>query len=201
MKSRISIIMIAVLPGLMAGCGATAGMIDAKSQSERTDVFTEVTEAGSPPRGFADMIVQATIKTHEAGYYIVEADKSLHGRPGYPFVFNIDGQAAVWKAGGEKEVAPAYDKQGGTSRHPEAGTGIKYRLEKRLRLRPGTHTVALGLPEEEYYVKAEITLRDGEEAALEFRPIYRYKTRPTRIQTFLAGVSRYEVYLNGVEAR
>ena len=189
--------MIVVVLGLMVGCSATARMITAKSQSERTTVFTEVTDAGVRPQGFADLVVQATIKTHEAGYYIGDPGKSLHGKPGYPFVFNIDGQAVVWKVDGQREVKPAYDEQGKTSNDPEAGTGAKYILKAKLRLRPGTHKVFFGLPEDGYSVETEITLSDGEEAVLEFKPLYRYKTLPTRIPTFLEGVSSYEIHLNG----
>lgn len=184
---------------VLAGCGAAAKMIAAKSQSGRTDIFTEVTDAGARPQGFADMIVNANIKTHEAGYYIAESGKSLHGKPGYPFVLNIDGQAAVWKVDGRKDDKPAYDEQGKTSKDPEARAGIKYMLEKKLRLRPGAHKVYFGLPDEEYYVETEITLRDGEEAVLEFKPIYRYKTQPTRIPTFLEGINKYEIHVNGVK--
>ena len=198
MRNRITISMIVVALGLMVGCGATARTITAKSQSERMDVFTEVTDAGARPHGFADMIVKANIKTHAANYYIGESRKSFHGKPGYPFVINIDGQAAVWKVNGHKDVRPAYDEQGKTSRDPEARTGIKYSMEKKLRVRYGMHKICFALPEGEYYVEAEITLRDGEEAVLEFKPIYRYHTLPTRIPTFLAGINRYEIYVNGV---
>jgi hypothetical protein len=199
MRSRIIITMIAISLALMVGCSATARMVTAKSQSERTDVFTEMTDDDGMSQGFAGLIVKANIKTHEAGHYIGESGKSLHGKPGYPFVLNIDGQAAVWKVNGQKDVKPAYDEQGKTSRDSEAKTGIKYILEKKLRLRHGMHKVYFGLPEDEYCVEAEITLRDGEEAVLEFKPIYRYKTLPTRIPTFLEGINKYEIYLNGVK--
>jgi hypothetical protein len=79
--------------------------------------------------------------------------------------------------------------------------GIKYILEKKLRLLSGTHKVWFALPEDDYSVEAEITLRDGEEAILEFKPIYRYKTQPTRIPTFLEEIDAYEVYLNGVKVK
>ena len=197
-KITIGVVVLVLGPALV-GCGAAAKLIVAKSQSERTGVFTEVTDAGARPQGFADMIVKASIKTHEAGFYIGESGKSPHGTPGYPFVFNIDGQAAVWKVDGQKDVKPAYDEIGKTSNDPEARTGIKYTLEKKLRLRSGTHKVFFGLPEDDYFVETVITLRDGEEAVLEFKPIYRYKTLPTRIPTFLEGINKYEIHLNGVK--
>lgn len=199
MMNRITISILLVLLGLTVGCGAAARMTAAQSQSVRTDIFTEATDAGARPQGFADLIVKANIKTHEAGYYIAEPEKSLHGKPGYPFVLNIDGQAAVWNVDGQKDVKPAYDEQGKTSKDPEARAGIKYILENKLRLRHGVHKIYFALPEDEYSVETEITLRDGEQAVLEFKPLYRYKTQPTRIPTFLEGISTYEVYLNGVK--
>ena len=90
----------------------------------------EVADAGAPPQGFADLVVKAEIKTHREGYYIAESKESPHGKPGYPFVLNVDGQAAVWKVDGQKDVKPASDEKGKTSKDPEAGTGIKYVLEK-----------------------------------------------------------------------
>jgi len=201
MKRITAYISIVLLFMVLAGCGATAKMIAAKSQSERADVFTEVNDADAKSQGNVDMVVKANIKTHVEGYYSGEPEKSLHGKPGYPFVLNIDGQAVLWKVDGQKDVKPAYDEQGKTSKDPEARTGIKYILEKKLRLRTGTHKVSFGLPEDEYHVEAEIALRDGEEAVLEFRPIYRYKTLPTRIPTFLEGIHTYEVYVNGVKVK
>jgi hypothetical protein len=197
MRNRIAMSMIVVSLGLIVGCGAPARMITAKAQSEKSDVFTEVTDAGATPQGFADIIVKANTKTHEEGYYIGESDKSLHGKPGYPFVLNIDGQAAVWKVDGKKEELPKYDEQGKTSRDPEAGTGIKYVLEKKLRLRPGSHNLFFGLPGEDYYTEVVITGQEGESRTLEFKPVYRYKTNPTRIPTFKKGISGYAVYLDG----
>ncbi|MEK6743952.1 MAG: hypothetical protein AABZ15_10090 [Nitrospirota bacterium] len=201
MKKYTAYVSVVLLFVVLSGCGASAKMTQTKSQSERTDVFTEVSDVGARPQGFADMIVKANIKTHAVGYYLGESGKSLHGKPGYPFVLNIDGHALVWKVDGQKDAKPAYDKDGKTSLDPEAGDGMKYVLEKKLRLRPGTHKVFFGLPQDEYHVEAEIALRDGEEAALEFKPVYRYKIQPTRIPTFLEGINKYEIYFNGVKIK
>jgi len=197
MKSVLASVSAVLLLTVLAGCGATAKMIQTKSQSERTDVFTEVTDTVAKPQGSVDLIVKANIKIHEAGYFIGESATSLHGKPGYPFLLNIDGQAAVWNVEGEKDVKPVYDDHGRTSADPEAGTGIKYVLKTKLRLRQGLHKIYFGLPADAYSVETEITLRDGEEAILEFKPRYRYMTLPTRIPSFLKGISRYEIYLNG----
>jgi len=201
MKSLTAYISVVLLLTVLAGCGATAKMITAKSQSERADVFTEVTDTGAKPQGYADIVVKANIKTHVTGYYSGESETSLHGKPGYPFVLNIDGQAVVWKVDGQKDVKPDYDEDGKTSRDPEAGTGIKYILEKKLRLREGAHKVYLALPEDNYIVEVELMLRSGEETVLEFKPLYWHKHIPTRIPTFLKGIREYEIYLNGVKVK
>lgn len=195
MKRITTYVLVVLLLIVLAGCGATASLITVKSRSERTDVFTEVTDAGATPQGFADMIVKANIKTHEAGYYIGESRNSLHGKPGYPFVINIDGQAAVWKVDGQKHELPEY-VDGKTSRDPEAGEGIKYVLNKKIRLRAGPHKVFFGLHEDDYYREVVVNVKEGEAQTLEFMPVYKYKTYPTWIPTYMKGVSHYVILVN-----
>ena len=173
------------------GCGTTSKEIQVKSQSERTDVFMETKADAPAPKGYAVLLLRASIKTP------LESDNSLYGRPGYSFLVNIDGQAAMWEVGGIKDSKPAYDTDGKTSRDPEAGEGIKCVLEKRLRLRAGRHQIFFGLPEENFFITTDIMLKGGKKAVLEYKPIYRYKTLPTRIPTFLKGIDKYEVFLNG----
>ena len=197
MKRINAYVSVVLLLMVLAGCGATVKMIAAKSQSERADVFTEVTDTGAKPQGTVDLVVKANIKTHVEGDHNDESGKSLHGKPGYPFVLNIDGQAVVWKVDGRKDVDPEYDEQGNTSRDPEAGTGVSYILERKIRLREGAHKVYFILPEDDYIVDADIVLRSGEEAVLEFKPLYWHKNVPYHIPTFLKGVKKYEIYLNG----
>ena len=94
---------------------------------------------------------------------------------------------------------PAYDENGKTSLDPEARDGMKYVLEKKIRLSAGSHKVFFGLPEDNYFMEANITVQNGQTTVLEFRPVYRYKTIPTRIPTFLDGISHYELYINGAK--
>ena len=191
---------MSVLAGVMGlillGCVGTSQTIHQNAQSQRMDVFTEIKNDAGPERGFASLTIKATIKTHLEGYYLLESKESIHGKPGYPFVINIDGQAATWKVDGQKESLPQYDKDGKTSHDPDAGVGIKYVLEKKIELRPGTHKVFLGLPADDYFRDVEVTLKEGDATSLEFRPIYKHKTRPTRIPDFKKGIKEYEVYLN-----
>jgi hypothetical protein len=188
---------IIILVITLTGCGTTSKEIQAKSQSERSDVFTETRTAAPLPADFADLLIRAHIKTPLDGYYFFESHASLHGKPGYPFLINIDSQAMVWKLDGFKDSSPLHETDGKTSREQEAGEGMKYVLEKRLKLRAGQHRIFFGLPEENYSATTDIVLKSGEKAILEYKPVYRYKTFPTRIRTFLEGISRYEVFLNG----
>jgi hypothetical protein len=179
------------------GCGTTSKEIQAKSQSERPDVFIETKAGKQTPKGFAVLLLRACIKTPLEGYYIMESNRSLHGKPGYSFLVNIDGQATMWKVDGFKDSKPEYDTDDKTSRDPEAGEGMKYVMEKRLRLHAGQHRIFLGLPEENYSITTDIMLKDGQQALLEYKPIYRHKRLPVWTPSFLKGIDKYEVFLNG----
>jgi len=190
MKKMVTWMTLMVLGLALVGCGVTAREIRAKSLSERTDVFREVKEEGAPPNGFVDVVIKASIKTHLEGYYLLEPD-TRHGKPEYPFVLNIDGQAVTWEVAGQVEDSPKYDEKGG--RNPEGGKGMRYVLIKELQLKPGLHKIFFALPGENKSVEITITLNERGLSVLEFEPIYyRYDGRPT----FEKGVSRFEVFLN-----
>ncbi len=201
MKSLMKYLMATIMGITLIGCGATTKELTKMSRSERTDVFTEVSAEGTASSGFVDLVIKASIKTHLEGYYTLESKKSVHGKPGYPFLVNIDGQAGLWTVDGQKELIPLYDEKGKTSRDPDAGAGMKYNFEKKLRLAAGPHVLFFGLPGESYYTKVHLTLKEGESPVLEFKPSYRYKTRPTRIPSFFQGIDDYVVMLNGQGVR
>lgn len=197
MKKISHMIMAALFVVVLLGCGMFNREIKASADSGKAGIFSEVRSDEALPRDSAHLIIKADIKTHIEGYYALESRESLHGKPGYPFLLNIDGQTAFWKVDGVKDSRPAYDDRGKTSRDPEAREGIKYTLEKKVWLKPGAHKVLFSLPEENYGIETDITLKEGEAATLEFRPVYRTKRSPTRTPTFLKGIARYEVFLNG----
>ncbi len=200
MKPFISMLICTVFFALIfAGCGTAVKEIQMKSQSERTDVFVEVKDGEPIPEGFADLTITANIKIPLARYYPLESNKSLHGKAGHSFLVNVDGQSVLWKTDGILDGKPAYDKNGKTSHDPEAREGMKYVLEKKVKLRAGSHRIFFGLPEENYSTTVEVELKDGETSLLEYKPIYRYKTFPLRIATFLKGINRYEAFLNGTQ--
>jgi len=195
---RLLIVFIGVITGIsLIGCGTAAREIQMKSKSEGTSVFTEIRDGGPIPKGLVELTIKANIKTHTEGYYILESKESPHGKQKYLFLVNIDGQAARWEVDGIKDLKPAYDADGKTSRDPEARGGIEYILEKKVRLTAGTHKVFFGLPEDKYSTEVEISLKEGETSTIEFKPIYRTKRIPTRIPTFMKGIDKYEVFLNG----
>lgn len=196
MRKAIVSIFIGLMSTALIGCGATATTIKQKAQNERVGVFTEMKNADAPAQGLALLTIKASIKTHIEGYYFLESKNSIHGKPDYPFLINIGGQATIWTVNGLKESVPLYDKDGKTSSDPEAGEGIKYVLEKKIQLRPGTHKVFFGLPADDYFKEVEIILKEGDSGSLEFKPVYKYKTRPTRIPDFKKGIKEYEVFLN-----
>ncbi len=195
MKRNMSYVSVVLLLVVLSGCGA-ARTIAERSVSERSDVFTEVAGNEAAPSGYADVLITANIKTHLEGYYLGESRSSAHGKETYPFLFNIDGQAVLWKAEGRKHELPKY-VDGKTSNDPEAGEGILYVVNKKIRLRPGSHKLFFGLPEDEYHREVVITLNEGTTQKLEFKPVYKYKTFPTRIPTFMKGISSYVVLVNG----
>ena len=171
-KIMRSVFVVAVLI-LAANCGAAREQIRTQSMTEREGVFQEVTTVDEPPPGFADVVVKASLKTHLSGEGpLLECENSPHAGPFYHFTLNIDGQAVTWEVKGVSENSPLVQ-----GRHlPEEGKGMKYSLEKRIRLRAGTHRIFFGVPEEDYTHTMTVDLQEGKSSTLEFQPTYpRYK--------------------------
>ena len=196
MKRYIACVVVVLMLALISGCGAAARTIAGKSASEKSDVFTEVAGNEAAPSGYADVLITANIKTHLEGYYPGESKSSAHGKEAYPFLINIDGQAILWKAEGKRHELPRY-VDGKTSRDPEAGEGINYVLNKKIRLRPGSHKLFFGLPEDDYFLEVVINVKESEAQTMEFKPVYKYTTLPTRVPTYMKGVSHYDILVNG----
>jgi|OpeIllAssembly_1097287.scaffolds.fasta_scaffold158867_1 hypothetical protein len=198
MKRLMFVVVTAVISMCLIGCGTSAKEIQMKSQSERADVFREV-KAGEPiPKGFVAMAIKASIKTHSDGHYPLEPKEQFHGNPDYPFLVNIDGQAAMWKINGSVDDTPLYDENGKIRTDPEAGRGVKYILDKKVGITAGPHKIFFGLLAEGFSKEFEVPLRDGEIYVLELKPVYQYTRHPYRIPSFLEGIKDYEVFLNGV---
>ncbi len=169
MKNMMRVVLLVSLAVIFANCGAAREQIRTQSVTEREGVFQEVATAEGPPAGFADVVLKASLKTHLSGEgTLLESGDSPHGGPFYSFVLNIDGQAVTWKVPGQRENIPML-----RDRHSkEEGDGMKYGLEKRIRLRAGTHRIFFGVSEEDYSKTATVNLQEGKSYTLEFYPIY-----------------------------
>ena len=173
MKNMVHLVLILFLAVCLANCGATREQIRTQSITEREGVFQEVTTAAGPPAGFADVVVKASFKTHLSGEgSLLESGDSPHGGPSYRLIMNIDGQAVTWEAKGVQENSPIVK-----GRHfPEEGEGMRYVLEKKIRLHAGAHSIFFAVPEENYTKTVTVNLPEGKSFTLEFHPIYpRYR--------------------------
>ena len=190
MKKILMLLFIGIVI-TMVGCGIASKKIAKRSFSKNTDVFYEIQEEGTSQEGLVDLIIKAQIKTHPEGWYFIDSKDSLHGKPAYPFLFNIDHQAIVWEVPGKKEN----DREcKGNEDIPDCGEGMRYILEKRIRLKEGLHKIFFALPGDLYRTKFEITLNESKLYILELRPIYhRYRTSSP---SYLKGIQRFEVFLD-----
>lgn len=195
MKNIISIFLIILVSITFLGCQSATKIISAKALTENIDIFTEVTDGSMPPEDYADIIIKASIKTHLEGFYLFESKKSLHGKNKFPFLINIDGQPALWFVEGIKENKAIYDKAGKRIKDPEAGEGIKYSLDKKIRMKAGKYKIFFALPEEKYFTEVEITLKERNTHILEFKPFYRHDSR--RIKSFMHGIKGFEITIDG----
>jgi hypothetical protein len=162
--------------------------------STATGMFREIQNGEAVEKGLADLLIRASIKTPVAGFHLFESKSHLHGKPGYPFIFNLDGQAVTWKVDGVTgDGADVAGKQGDG---PEVGLGVRYVMEKRIRLSPGPRRVFFYLPEEDHVTENAISLEEGRMNVLEYRPLYQKPGRGIRYD-FHHGIARYEVFLNG----
>ncbi len=193
MKKTSMILFSVLLVVLLPGCGRALKEINAKSLSTRSDVFIEIKNGEAIPGGHANVIIKASIKTLPAGYYLWESNDSFSGKPRFPFVFNIDGQAAVWKIDGQEEVTSPYDEEG--ERIPDGGRGTRYILNKKISLATGPHKLFLGVPEDEYAGEFDIFVKDGI-SRLEFKPVYRGDHQRTA-PSFLNGIQSFELFYDG----
>jgi len=169
MKNMVRLVLTLSLTVFLANCGAAREQIRNQSVTEHEGVFQEVTTPEEPPAGFADVVVKASLKTHLSGEGpLLESRNSPHGGPLYTFVLNIDGQVVTWKVPGQRENIPVV-----RDRHSQdEGDGMRYALEKRIRLQAGRHRIFFGVSEEDYIKTVTVSLQEGKSYTLEFYPIY-----------------------------
>jgi|ERR1700690_164438 len=196
MKNVLLIIIVLSYLSLW-GCAASRE-IKAKSTSERTDVFAEVKDADSPPSGFCDLEIVAQFKTTPPGYYPLESQNPAI----YSFMINIDGQSVTWDVSGKPDNTPLYDANG--QRTIEGGEGMRYYLQKELRLLCRQHKVFFSLPSETIFKEIEVPLKKDDMALLRFTPVYnrgipefrRFRTLDQwEGQHYLKGLKTFDVEL------
>ena len=87
MKSRIVLLFAGIV---LAGCAGNGDLLKRANSPERSNVFTVVTTATPPERGFADLTIRASVKTHRAALFPLGRDP--HDTPDYQLLVNIDGE-------------------------------------------------------------------------------------------------------------
>jgi hypothetical protein len=100
MRTILTGILIAITTiALIAGCARPVRQTADIVRSDSMNVFSEAKD-GMPETRKVDIVVSLSLKTHLRGFYFLESGKSLHGKPGYPLVFTVDGQSIVWQEEG-----------------------------------------------------------------------------------------------------
>ncbi len=196
MKIRIPAGALLPVVLIMIGLGGCTGAPKPISAvSPKDDVFTEVQGSSLPAEGSADLTVKASVKTPTPEHYLLESKPQPH-EGGFPFELHIDGQEIIWKVVGDRENTPVHGPSG---RLPDGGEGIRYVLERTVRLPAGPHHVIFGVPCDGYYAEVKIFLDEGTRHTIEFQPVYCMGRRG--YPTFFHGVSRTLVWLDGVRIR
>jgi len=134
----------------------------------------------APSQDEADVIVTTHIK--KASYLLSPRTAEMP----YTFTISIDGQELKEEVRGVEEVISDTDK--------EKGKGIHYVLKKRLRLKPGSHEIALKT-EERSSAKIKTGIEGGKIYSMSFEPVYGRKRG--LFGGFGQGFLYYEIFLEG----
>ena len=190
---RAKLLLLVLSMMVVSGCAESSALIKANSTSLRTDIYEELINGGVAPKGFTDLRITATMKTHKPGIY---SASDIHGTPDYKLLLNIDGQAVLLRGNLQKENSEPMKLV-----DPEAGDGIRYRFSKNLRLKSGTHRIVVALPDDEIAVEREITLVEGNVNHLVVEPVYSSTAGKRRLgvstTSFKQGIRTIRLTLNG----
>lgn len=186
----------ALLVVALVGCATNTAVTEQirEKSMEQGAIFQELTD-GMPAPGLSVLIIRATMKTLKEGFYPLEFKSALHGKPEYPFVFNIGGQGVTWLAKGMPDIQQKIIEG---KRNPEGGEGMKYFLEKRIMLKPGDYKIYVGLTEETLQKEVDVTLAKGKTSVLQFVPLYFTGRYNRNTGSFYHGLRDFDVYLDGV---
>lgn len=100
-------------------------------------MFTEVKDTLPLSEGMVDLTVKAAFKTPTPEHYLLESKSQKPLKEGFPFELEVDGQEIIWNVQGTLEKTPVSGPEG---RLPEGGEGIRYLLDKTIRLAAGPIT-------------------------------------------------------------
>jgi len=191
----IRLIVLAIVLMVAGGCGAdSVTLIRENSASLRSDVFEELANTGMTPRGFSDLSITGSLKTHKPGAHFLT---DSHGTPDYNLLVNIDGQATVLRG-----ILQQENSEPAKLVDPEAGNGIRYRFSKSLRLKAGSHKIIVAIPHDGVAVEKEVNLVEGSANSLVLEPVY-YSAPVTRRSSaygathFKKGIRGIRLTLNG----
>jgi hypothetical protein len=180
---------------MLSACAQNVELIKSLSTTTSADVFRELPVKASIPQGYADLYVLASLKTHKPGIYPFE--KKPHGTADYMLLLNIDGQATHIKGTLKDE-----DSEARFLRDPEAGEGIRYNFRKDVRLKAGSHKIAVAIPDDAVIIVTDVNLSEGSTNFLVLEPVYGTtagKQRPGfyGVTSFSQGMKGFKAYLNG----
>ncbi|MCM0082209.1 hypothetical protein L4X63_11465 [Geomonas sp. Red32] len=192
MKSILIVLMVAM--AVVTGGCAGRGAVNRTGAGTGGEVFREVTPGEKVPRGYADLEITLSMKTHRPGLY---SGEDRHGTGEYQLQVDLDGEplrlsGSLW----EEKVEP------NALRDPEGGEGIRYYFTKTVRVKAGDHQVVVALPADDLSVDREITLAGGTSNRLTLEPVYREaagaaRSAPHGSASFKEGMRGFWISLNG----
>jgi hypothetical protein len=194
MGKTILLFIMSTLIGTLAGCAGNRSLIESMGAGTGQGIFREIDENASPAPGYVDLRIHSSLKMHKPGIY---SRRDAHGTADYTLLVNIDGQATILKGVLNEEGSEALPMG-----DPEEGEGIRYLFTKRLRLRAGSHRVAVALPVDDIVAERELILSEGEVSSLAIEPVYGTvpgKQRPGTFgrKSFREGIKSIRLQLNG----
>ena len=154
----VQFITFIILFVVFTSCGSSEKRIENNLNSTKDNIFTEAADLRRVSSDYATLQIKISLKSHKKRHYPILPflnSKDHHGDKSHQFLINIDGQALLLNIPGTAEDTNKNDYSIGVS---EQGDGVRYMLNKNLRLKSGRHKVALALPEEDYITEFELDM-------------------------------------------
>jgi hypothetical protein len=180
---------------ILAGCAGNGELLKRAESPERSNVYAVITTTAPPERGYADVTIRASIKTHSTALFPLGKDP--HGTSDYQLLVNIDGEPL--RISGAPTIEEGFSD---AERHPEAGSGTRYLFRAHVRLPAGSHRVIVALPGDRVAVQHDIRLDEMTDTLLEVVPSYYSDRRQlgpgsAGATSFREGISGLGLAVNG----